>query len=138
VELQIKTKESTSVLTKHQVVNLILQEREYQDRKFRADEVLQSGISRLQRDQDVTPHLVLLDSYIRKAKDTWTNGGGSIESLKEIAKIAAIAFRALERVGGGTVLLQGLRDDGLKSGCGQAELKSAQVLGFDRDAFVGR
>lgn len=93
-----------------QAVDVVAKERVYQDNTYNANEVLSSGVTRLQRDLDVTSHLVLLDQYIEKAKIAWLTKGDNRPSLKQIAKIAAIAIRALERAGGSEVLLtEGLR-----------------------------
>ena len=77
---------------------VVSREREYQDKTYNPQQVLASGLTREQRDKDVMGHLVMLDTYVRKAQDAWTNGNGSsFESLRQIAKIAAIAVRAIER-----------------------------------------
>jgi hypothetical protein len=92
------------------IYSLIDNERTYQDRTYNPDEVLTSGSTRRQRDNDVTSHLVLLDLYITKAKEDWNVKGDNRPALKQIAKIAAIAVRALERAGGSEALLEeGLR-----------------------------
>lgn len=86
--------------SRHEVYNLIETERLYQESTFSPSEVLESGLTREQRDSDVMSHLVLLDQYVEKAKAAWVPKGSSLESLKQIAKIAAIAVRALENVPG--------------------------------------
>jgi hypothetical protein len=97
-------------MTREQVYKIIDTERTYQDETYDPNEVLQSGQTRGQRDLDVTAHLVLLDAYIGKAKDAWVVPGTNTPALQQIAKIAAIAVRALERAGGADVLLtEGLR-----------------------------
>lgn len=91
---------------------LINAERLYQDRTYDPNAVLNSGQTRAERDIDVTPGLVLLDSYVRKAQDAWTSKASqsNIPALQEIAKIAAIAVRILERAGGSEdLLVTGLR-----------------------------
>lgn len=98
------------MMSKFQAVELVLQERKYQDRTYSPDQVMSSGLSREWRDKDVTPHLVLLDGYVKKAMAEWIVPGSNKASLKQIAKIAAIAIRALERCGGSEELLEeGLR-----------------------------
>lgn len=100
------------MLLRSDVFELINAERAYQDTTYSKDAVLSSGATRGQRDLDVTPGLVLLDSYVRKAQDAWTDQktGGSLKSLQQVAKIAAIAVRILERAGGSEALLnEGLR-----------------------------
>ena len=92
------------------VYTIIDTERAYQDRTYNPDEVLSSGCTRRQRDLDVTSHLVLLDVYVKKAMEAWLAKGDNKPSLKQIAKVAAIAVRALERAGGSDALLtEGLR-----------------------------
>jgi hypothetical protein len=89
---------------------LIETERQYQDRNYNPAETLTSGQTRLERDRDVTSHLVLLDLYVTKAKEAWNVKGDNKPALKQIAKVAAIAIRALERAGGSDALLtEGLR-----------------------------
>lgn len=93
-----------------QVYSLIDAERAYQDRTYDPNEVLSSGQTRGTRDLDVTAHMVLLNLYISKAQEAWNVKGDNRPALKQIAKIAAIAVRALERAGGADVLLtEGLR-----------------------------
>ena len=93
------------------IYQVIDKEREYQDGFYKPDEKLSNGLgpTRAERDRDVTPHLVLLDLYINKAKEDWNVKGDNRPALKQIAKIAAIAVRALERAAGGDCIMQGLR-----------------------------
>lgn len=44
----------------------------------------------------VGDYLVLLDVYIRRAKDDWAGNAGYEQSLDEIRKIAGIAVRCME------------------------------------------
>lgn len=100
------------MLTRDQVVKIINTERDYQDLNYTPEQILSSGQSRRRRDLDVTPGLVLLDSYVRKAQDAWVDQktGGSTLALQQVAKIAAIAVRILEHAGGSEILLtSGLR-----------------------------
>lgn len=97
-------------LNREQVFGLINSERAFQDGVYNPEEVLTSGATRKQRDLDVTSHLVLLDLYLNKAKNDWNVKGDNRPALKQVAKIAAIAIRALERAGGSEALLtEGLR-----------------------------
>lgn len=97
-------------LSRGQVFDIIETERSYQDANYNADEKLSSGSTRAQRDIDVTAHLVLLDQYVQKAKEAWLVKGDNVPSLQQIAKVAAIAIRAIERAGGSEVLItKGLR-----------------------------
>jgi len=99
------------MLNRTAVYNIINAERNYQDTTYSPDELLSSGVTRGQRDLDVTPGLTLLDAYTRKAQDAWVNRKGTdLPALQQIAKIAAIAVRILERAGGSEALLnEGLR-----------------------------
>ena len=84
-------------MNREQVFQVIDDERIYQDRTYNPKALLTSGQTREVRDLDVTPHLVLLDLYVQKAKIAWNAKGDNVPALQEIAKIAAIAVRALER-----------------------------------------
>lgn len=97
-------------MRKDQAFDIVYQERNYQDSFVPAGEVLPSGQTRAERDKGLTPHLVLLQVYTQKAMEAWTVKGNDIQALKQVAKIAAIAVRALEKVGNSDVLLtEGLR-----------------------------
>jgi hypothetical protein len=97
-------------VTREQAFQLISEERNYQDKTYTPDKTLESGLTRLERDKEVTPHIVLLESYVEKAREAWVPGGGQKASLQQIAKVAAIAVRALERAAGADALLtEGLR-----------------------------
>lgn len=97
-------------MTRQQVFDIINTERSYQDSTYNPNETLSSGQTRATRDLDVTAHLTLLDQYIEKAKTAWLAKGDNRPALKQIAKIAAIAVRAIERAGGSDALLtEGLR-----------------------------
>ena len=50
-------------------------------------------------EKTVGEYLVMLDTYLRKAKDEWTFNDGTEEARQEIRKIAAIALRCLEEHG---------------------------------------
>lgn len=97
-------------MNRTQAYQVIDDERTYQDKAYDPDELLTSGSTRAQRDNDVTSHLVLLDLYLQKAKEAWNVKGDNRPALKQIAKVAAIAVRAMERAGGADALLtEGLR-----------------------------
>lgn len=97
-------------MNRAQIYGIIDKEREFQDGTYSPNEKLTSGATRAQRDLDVTSHLVLLDIYLNKAKNDWNVKGDNRPALKQIAKIGAIAVRALERAGGSEALLtEGLR-----------------------------
>jgi hypothetical protein len=97
-------------MNRQQIYGIIDGEREFQDSMYNPHEKLTSGATRAERDRDVTSHLVLLDIYLNKAKNDWNVKGDNRPALKQIAKIGAIAVRALERAGGSEALLtEGLR-----------------------------
>lgn len=97
-------------MNRAQIYSIIDAEREFQDGTYNPNEKLTSGATRAERDRDVTSHLVLLDIYLNKAKNDWNVKGDNRPALKQIAKIGAIAVRALERAGGSEALLtEGLR-----------------------------
>jgi hypothetical protein len=99
------------MLEREQVFAIIDSERAYQDLTYNPHEVLSSGQTRLQRDLDVAPGILMLLEYSDKAKAAWTGGKGSnLSALQQVAKIAAIATRILERAGGSEELIhKGLR-----------------------------
>lgn len=98
-------------MTRPEIYKVIDNERDYQDGFYKPDEKLSGGLgpTRRERDKDVTSHLVLLDLYINKAKQDWNVKGDNRPALKQIAKIAAIAVRSLERASGSESILEGLR-----------------------------
>ena len=90
-------------LTRNAVYKLIDKERDFQDFVYDPNFVLTSGLTRAQRDREVSPgNLMLLNVYSRKAADAWvdTEDGDNLPALRQVAKIAAIAVRILERAGG--------------------------------------
>lgn len=99
------------MLDRKDVFRIIDNERTYQDMTYDPRETLSSGQTRGHRDLDVAPGLTLLDAYVRKAQDAWVNKkANDLPALQQIAKIAAIAVRILERAGGSEVLInEGLR-----------------------------
>lgn len=100
------------MLNQDQVFSIISKEREYQDKAYNPTEKLSRGLgpTRADRDKDVTAHLVLLDLYLAKAKEAWNVKGDNVPALQQLAKLAAIAVRALERSAASEVLLsEGLR-----------------------------
>jgi hypothetical protein len=77
-------------LTRAQVYALIDGERDYQD-----------SLGPDRREPVEVPHstgeyLVMLDTYLRKAKDAWTNTAGDRAALDQIRKIAGIAVHCME------------------------------------------
>lgn len=90
------------MLSREAVYQLIDEERAYQDANYDPGQYLPSGFSRILTEKEVTPGIVLLSSYVRKVEDTWTNtaSNGNVPTLQQVAKIAAIAVRILERAAG--------------------------------------
>jgi hypothetical protein len=99
------------MLTRAEVYGIIDGERAYQDKSYDPNTVLSSGQTRVLRDLEVAPGILMLSEYTQKAGQAWVNTKGSnLPALQQIAKIAAIAVRVLERAGGSEVLLKsGLR-----------------------------
>lgn len=99
-------------MTRKEVYEVIDNEREYQDRNYNPEQRTSSGVTRRERDYDVAPGICMLEVYCRKAGDAWVNTKGTQHpALQQVAKIAAIAVRILERAGGSEKLLEtGLRE----------------------------
>jgi len=77
--------------TRKEVYECINKERDHQD-----------GLPIARMDgcaKTVGDHLVMLDSYVVKAKMDWTDNAGVERPLHQIRKIAAIAVRCLEEHG---------------------------------------
>lgn len=77
-------------MTRDDVYRLIDGERDYQD-----------SLGPDRREPSELPHsvgdyLVMLDTYLRKAKDGWTNNPGVTPALEQIRKVAAIAVHCME------------------------------------------
>lgn len=99
------------MMTREQVFEIINQERAFQDEVFDPEGVVSSGQTRAQRDTNVAPGILTLDCYVEKAKAAWLHTkGDNLPALQQVAKLAAIAVRILERAGGSEKLLErGLR-----------------------------
>ena len=68
-------------------------EREYQDTVWPRDE------RRKRMYAFSAPHILLLEGYIQKLRDGWVSSGmNETERQRTIAKIAAMAVRALEEI----------------------------------------
>lgn len=98
------------MLTREEVFIIIDRERAYQDLNYNPKQTqpYPGSPTREQRDLNPAAGILLLDSYVRKAQEAWEKNH-SLLSLQQIAKIAAIAVRVLERAGGSEELLKGLR-----------------------------
>lgn len=95
------------MLTRTEVFGLINAEREYQDRNYDPDSHTSSGLTRRERDLDVSPGVLMLQAYAHKAGMTWVQTvGTNLPTLRQVAKIAAIAVRILERAGNSEELLE--------------------------------
>ena len=99
------------MLTRKEVYTLVDNERAYQDRTYKPDEVESSGQKRSDRDLDVAPGILMLQAYVHKAEIAWVDSKtDNLPALRQVAKIAAIAVRILERAGGSEELhVRGLR-----------------------------
>ena len=99
-------------LTREQALKIVNDERDYQDTTFDPNKVTSSGLTRAERDKECAVGIMMLSTYVRKAEDAWTNDrkADSLPALQQVAKIAAIAVRILERAGeSGRLLTEGLR-----------------------------
>lgn len=94
-------------MTREQAFEIVINERTYQDSFVPETETVGSGITRADRDKEVPPHILLLEAYAAKAREAWIVKGSNKQALQQIAKCAAIAIRAMERVGNSEELLAG-------------------------------
>jgi hypothetical protein len=99
------------MLSRKKVYDVIDRERNYQDAEYNPDAKTSSGLTRRERDQEVIVGIAMLREYVNKASDVWVGTKGSqFPAIQQVAKIAAIAVRVLERAGGSEELLtKGLR-----------------------------
>jgi len=79
--------------SREEAFRVITLERNYQDL------LTPSRVEPSERPHSVGEELVMLDTYIRKAKDAYTGKPGNIAALHEIRKIAALAVRCMENHG---------------------------------------
>lgn len=96
-------------MNRNDVFQVINDERTYQDKKYHPEQLLDCGLTREQRDSDVCPHILLLEEYVEKARRAWVTTGSRRGALQQIAKVAAIAVRAIERVDVDGITAGGLR-----------------------------
>jgi hypothetical protein len=75
------------------VYKVIEKEREYQNGKWPRD-----NHPLIKQYAYAAPHLLLLEEYATKARALWTKSQDEVGVLKTIAKMATIAFRALEEI----------------------------------------
>lgn len=99
------------MLSRTEVFALIDKERQYQDSTYNPEGKVSSGLTRRERDSEVSPGILMLEAYVRKATNAWVNTPvDNLPALQQVAKIAAIAVRILERAGESQELLKvGLR-----------------------------
>ncbi len=90
-------------MNRAEVFAVIDKERVYQDTLWPRDEDAAKMYTYL------APHLLLLEEYVAKARTAWVTNGPEAPALKQIAKLAAIAVRALEEVSGAEEAVQALR-----------------------------
>lgn len=97
-------------MNREQVYTIVDKEREYQDTTYPPTTTIGSGVTRAQRDKEVVPHILLIESYAAKAREAWVYSGSNKGAIQQIAKIVAIAVRALEVVSGSEeAVSEGLR-----------------------------
>lgn len=87
------------MLSRAQVFEVIEKERQYQDATWPPHE----GHAHSEH------CLVLVDGYIKKAQAAWLTSQDETPVVQQLAKLAAIVVRALEKIEGSEVILNGLR-----------------------------
>jgi hypothetical protein len=94
-------------MKREDIFEVINRERDYQDSLWPRDDHEAIG-----QYQWSAPHLVLLEDYIAGARNKWRHSREESDVIREIAKIATIAVRALEEIKYPKfdLLEQGLRD----------------------------
>jgi hypothetical protein len=100
------------MLKRAEVFGIINREREYQDSMFPRDGEDGNGVIRKVRDLSPAPGILMLEEYGAKARRAWVDDrdGDPIPSLRQVAKIAAIAVRILEEASESEkILVVGLR-----------------------------
>jgi hypothetical protein len=80
--------------TRQEVYAAIDSEREYQDRVIANDPARHDA--NVDADHSVGAYLTMLDSYLRKAQDAWTDHAGHDKALDIVRKIAGIAVHCME------------------------------------------
>ncbi len=80
--------------TREQVFNAISTERKYQAQIIASDKEICGTIPKSLGD-----YLVMLNSYMNKTLEVWTNTPGNEASLHMIRKIAGIAVKCMEQHG---------------------------------------
>ena len=81
-------------MTISDVFKVIEKEREYQDMNWS-----HLGHNPLVKQyQYAGPHILLIESYVNKARETWVKSQEEVDVLRIMAKIAAISFRSLEEI----------------------------------------
>ncbi len=79
---------------RYQVYEAIDGERAYQDNIIAKDPARHDAT--VDADHSVGAYLTMLDAYVRKAQDAWTDHGGHDKALDVIRKIAGIAVHCME------------------------------------------
>jgi hypothetical protein len=80
-------------LSREQAFEVIRREREYQDRVWPRD-----GHPLVEQYRYAAPHLLMLEDYYEEARGKWRRSVDETDVLRAIAKMAAIAFRALTEI----------------------------------------
>jgi len=80
--------------TRQEVYEAIDTERDYQDRIIANDPTRHDAV--VDADHSVGAYLTMLDTYLRRAQDAWTDHAGHAKALEVVRKIAGIAVHCLE------------------------------------------
>jgi hypothetical protein len=100
-------------MNRQDVFEVINRERDFQDSLWPRDDHEAIG-----QYQWAAPHMLLLEEYVEGLRTKWKNSREELDCVREIAKIAAIAVRALEEIKypAFDLLEQGLRDTAKTAG----------------------
>lgn len=85
----------SKVNTRQEVYTVIDGERNYQD-NLGCDRTELCELPPEQRIRGVAEYAVMMDVYLQRAKNAWTNSAGAIGALHEIRKVAALAVACME------------------------------------------
>ena len=80
--------------TRQEVYTAIDTEREYQDKHIANDPERHDRVN--DANHSVGAYLTMLDAYVRKAQDAWTDHAGHDRALEIVRKIAGIAVHCME------------------------------------------
>ncbi len=80
--------------TRQEVYEAIDTERDYQDRVIAKDPSRHDAA--VDANHSVGAYLTMLDTYLRRAQDAWTDNAGHDKALEVVRKIAGIAVHCME------------------------------------------